>query len=154
MKDLVRLLREKRQRIDLLRRELAAFEEKKRELTKLEAELREAAAILRGDNQIAMLDRPKSRHGFVGGRRAKPIQQGSSIWWTAKVLYMTSQPMHIDKILERIEKESGVAFKKATVVSNLSRYVRYADTFERPAPNVYALKDFSRDVEGNERGAA
>jgi hypothetical protein len=149
MKDWVRTLKAQRERAENLRREIAALDvqrsDKIRELTAIENRMSEALAILRGDDHAP--PKPKSRHGFVGGKRAKPIQQGSSVWWTAKVLYLTGQPLHIDKLLARIKAESGENFKKGTVVSNLSRYVRYEDTFNRPAPNVFGLIDFNRDIE-------
>jgi hypothetical protein len=132
-----------------LRRELAGTEKKRARLAWLDLQMNRARAFLQGD---ALIDKPKSRHGFVGGRRAKPIQQGSSVWWTAKMLYQSQQPMHIDRILPRVQEQSGLKFKKATVVSNLSRYVKYGDTFNRPAPNVYGLIDFSQNPDPTERG--
>lgn len=142
MRDLLTLLREKQREIEELERELSGYETKRKRLAKLKAEMRDAAAVLSGN---PILTKPKSRHGFVGGKRAKPIQHGSSVWWTWKVLFLVGQQMHIDRILDRIERESGERFKKATIVSNLSRYVQHNDTFTRPAPNVFGLIDFSSD---------
>ena len=57
---------------------------------------------------------------------------------------MAGKPMHIDQLIERIDQESGLSFQRATVVSNLSRYVKHHDTFTRPAPNTYGLIEFDR----------
>lgn len=150
MRDWLGHLRRVRERADALRADLARLEEqgraKREELLMLEQQIREALGILRGDDAAAdVLQKPQSRHGFTDGRRERPIQEGSSVWWTAKVLFRVGQPLHIDRILERIEQDSGYRFKKNTVVSNLSRYVRYGDTFIRPEPNVFGLVDFSED---------
>jgi hypothetical protein len=42
-----------------------------------------------------------------------------------------------------IEVQSGQKVKKNTLVSNLSRYVKYNDTFTRPAPSVFGLVKFN-----------
>jgi hypothetical protein len=70
---------------------------------------------------------------------------------SAKVLFLHGKPMHVDVLRQQIQKESGAdeAPKKNTLVSNLSRYVRYGDTFNRPAPNTFGLINFSRDIEAN-----
>jgi hypothetical protein len=147
MRDWISELKRQQKQAEDLRREIAALDTKRSvklaQLKLIELRLGEAMAVLRGDEPV----KPKSRHGFVGGKRAKPIQQGSSVWWTAKVLYLLGKPTHINKLLERIKAESGEVFKKNTLVSNLSRYVRYGDTFNRPAPNVFGLIDFDRDIE-------
>jgi len=146
VKDIVGELRRKQKRIAELISELAGYDEKRRELAKLQAELRDVIAVLNGDSGSGVVAaKPKSRHGFVGGKRAKPIQHGSSVWWTAKVLFTVGQPMHIGKIIERIAKDSGTTYEKNTVVSNLSRYVKFKDTFIRTAPNTFGLIDFTTD---------
>ena len=55
----------------------------------------------------------------------------------------------IESVVWTVGRTGDEAVKKATLVSNLSRYVRYGDTFNRPAPNVFGLIDFSRDIEAN-----
>jgi hypothetical protein len=140
--DVLRVVKEMQEEAAALRKELAGTDKKRVRLAWLESQLNKAGAFLRGDT---LLDKPKSRHGFVGGKRARPIKEGSSVWWTAKILYIVGQPMHIDKILERASKESGRKFEKTTVVSNLSRYVKFEDTFNRPGRNVFGLIDFSKN---------
>lgn len=149
MKDWVTTLREQQQRAENLRRDLTLMDaqraEKAAELAAIENRLREAFGILSGE--AVTPTKPKSRHGFIGGKRARPIQHGSSVWWSAKALYLIGKPLHIKKLIDRIKQESGETFKQATLVSNLTRYVRYGDTFNRPAPNTFGLIDFSQDIE-------
>jgi hypothetical protein len=149
MKDWVATLREQQQRADDLRRDLVQIDaqraEKAAELATIENRMREAFGILSGQAEPAA--KAKSRHGFVGGKRSRPIQHGSSVWWSAKVLHMLGKPLHIKTLISWISKESGEEFKPATLVSNLTRYVRYGDTFTRPAPNTFGLIDFSLDID-------
>jgi hypothetical protein len=153
MRDWLTAIKRQQREAEDLRREIAVLDTKRAKksakLASIERRLKDALAVLHGDEP----QKPKSRHGFVGGKRAKPIQHGSSVWWTAKVLYLIGKPTHISKLLERITAESGETFKKNTLVSNLSRYVRYGDTFNRPAPNVFGLIDFERDIEAVLAGA-
>ncbi|MGE4057052.1 MAG: hypothetical protein AB7F99_19885 [Vicinamibacterales bacterium] len=151
VEELVQTIEARQKRVMELRRELADYEAKRQELNKLESELRMITAVLQGHTAgLIFNSKPKSRHGFVGGKRAKPIQKGSSVWWSAKVLFNQGKPMHINEILKRIARESGETFKKPTVVSNLSRYVKYGDTFNRPMPNVFGLIDFTKDPDPSE----
>jgi hypothetical protein len=147
MRDWLAAIRRQQKEAEELRGEISALDAKRAKkaakLGVIEKRLKDALAILHGEQP----EKPKSRHGFVGGKRAKPIQYGSSVWWTAKVLFLVGKPMHVSKLLERITQESGETFLKNTLVSNLSRYVRYGDTFNRPAPNTFGLIDFDRDVE-------
>ena len=135
-KDWLDVLREKQARASRLRAELEA----------LEAELRDAKAILSGkvDATTDITIRPKSRHGFTGGKRAKPIQKDSSVWWTRRVLKTERTPLHLDHIITRIEALGGPKVAKATLASNLSRYVTHGDTFTRTGPNVFGLIDYDQ----------
>jgi hypothetical protein len=136
--DWLETLRKKQQRANQLRDELA----------EIERELRDAKAILTGRSIVPDTERPKSRHGFTGGKRAKPIQEGSSVWWTQKVLTDAGAPMHIDAIITHIKERGGPVVQKATLASNLSRYVTHGDTFDRPGPNVFGLIQASEPEEG------
>src|SRR5262245_16751514 len=126
--------------IETLRQKQRRLAELKEEIATLEAELRDAKAILAG--RLDTSNTPKSRHGFTNGVRQRPIQHGSSVWWAEKVLSAHGEPLPIDKLLSGIQHESGEKVKKATLVSNLSRYVKYNDTFTRPAPSVFGLVKF------------
>ncbi len=123
----------------------------KAELSIIEAELRDARAILAG--RIAVTpepNKPKSRHGFTGGKRAKPIQEGSSVWYSEKILRDTGHPLSVDALLVKINAVSDTPVQKPTLVSNLSRYVKHGDTFNRPAPSTFGLVEWdTRGVEPN-----
>jgi hypothetical protein len=135
MPNLLDLVKQRQRRIQALRKELA----------QLEAELREARLLLAGrlePHTDSAAQTPRDRHGLTG-RRARPIHDGSSVWWSQSVLREAGAPLPIDDILDRIFKQSGKQFQKTTLVSNLSRYVKHADTFTRPKPSVYGLTTFT-----------
>src|SRR5262245_49298052 len=117
--------------IDTLRQKQAKATALRAELAALEAELRDAKLILSGRmNEWDEPIKPKSRHGFTGGKRARPIQEGSSVWWTKRVLEENGTPMTIDDIVVAIKLKAGIDVKKTTLISNLSRYIKHRDTFE------------------------
>jgi len=133
--------------LEVLRQKQHRLAELKEEVATLEAELRDARAILSGRSPDPIASKPKSRHGFTNGRRARPIQQGSSVWWAERVLDLRGEAMSLDDLLDEIERHSGQKVKKNTLVSNLSRYVKYHDTFNRPAPSVFGLVKFAEKQE-------
>lgn len=132
-----------------IRARLAEVPALREELAQIEGQMNAARNIL-GISESARPPKPKSRHGFTNGKRGRSIQQGSSVWWAIKVLQMAGRPLHIRDILTRIALESGLEFKEATVVSNLSRYVTHGDTFNRPFPNVFGLINFPEDEDTEE----
>lgn len=132
--------------LDVLREKQARAVKLRAELDALETELRDARAILAGRHALVsdITVRPRSRHGFTGGKRAKPIQEGSSVWWTRAVLRTERTPLHLDHIITRIRDIGGPEVAKPTLASNLSRYVAHEDTFVRTGPNVFGLIDYDR----------
>jgi hypothetical protein len=130
----LQLIREKRERLESLQRQVAI----------LQAELRQIESATKGrpitiERFVPGKTRPKSRHGFTNGKRARPIQPGSSVAWTRKVLSEAQKPLTVEQVIARIAAEGGPDVKKPTLVSNLSRYVQHHDTFRRVAPNTYGL---------------
>lgn len=71
--------------------------------------------------------------------RTRPIRQSSSVGFTHEVLRIAKRDMHVDEIIDMIWKMHGQRVNRATLVSNLSRYVKAQDTFRRSGPNVYGL---------------
>ena len=118
----------------------------RRQVAELEGELAQIRAAL-GD---ALPERPRlrSRHGSIGGRRSRPIQKGSSVWWARRVLAETASPVSVDDLIERIAALGGGSVKKTTLVSNLSRHIKHGHMFTRPTPNMYALADQEPREEG------
>lgn len=130
--------------LETLRQKQRRVSELEAELMALRSELRDARAILRGDEPVHLTAdaKPKSRHGFVGGKRSRPIQEGSSVWWTREILKDSRTPLSVDEIITRIKDITGNDVRKTTLVSNLSRYVKHGDTFVRPEPSKYGLMDY------------
>jgi hypothetical protein len=50
--------------------------------------------------------------------------------------------MDADVLVTIVNAESKLDVTKATLVSSLARYVKAGDTFTRPRPGVYGLKEF------------
>lgn len=124
--------------IESIRARQARRAELIRELDLIDAELAEIKAAL--DPK----PKPKSRHGFTGGKRARPIQEGSSVDWARRALIQYSQPMKLNDLVDFITVLGGPTVRPATLVSNLSRYVKHGDTFSRPAPNTFGLIEWER----------
>lgn len=109
--------------------ELAAL---KKRAAELEMELKEAKHLL-GSRSIEQR---------MKGRRLpfkRPIRNGSSVDLAKRVLLDVGRPLPIDQLIKRIQILSGQPVKKATLVSNLSRYVQARDTFVRSAQSTYGL---------------
>ena len=130
--DLIQAIREKRQRLDGLRQEVAT----------LEAELKAIGAVAQGRPPQAKLPLRRTRRAKIGS-----IQPGSSTDWARRVLKEAGRPMSVELILHAIEQAGGPEFPKPTIVSNLSRYFNRQDTFCRPNPNVYGLIEFEEGTE-------
>jgi hypothetical protein len=109
--------------------ELAAL---KKRASELEIELKEAKHLLAG----------RSVDQRLKGRRLpfkRPIRGGSSVDFAKRVLLEAGRPLPIDQLIKRIHVLSGSPVRKATLVSNLSRYVQARDTFVRSAESTYGL---------------
>lgn len=118
---------------EVIREKQARIAELRAELEKLEAELRDAKGLLTG--------RPVRNHrkGIHGGRRRRPIRDGSTVDLALRVLRDVGRPLSIEDLMSLIAQRMGKPVKKATLVSNLSRYVKAGDTFTRTAESTYGL---------------
>lgn len=132
---LIDAIREKRQKLLELRDETA----------RLEAELREAKAELLGRPLGSRAHKLRSRKTLIA--RSRPVKPGSSVDLAVQALRATGVPLHINEIIAYIYKTTGHEVKKATLVSNLSRYLQDGKTFTRPAESTYGLKEFEAKVE-------
>lgn len=124
------------------RRTLARIEEIERnmraeqvEISTLRGEIEELRGALRADptTESAVLQAVEQP------TRNRPIRQKSSVGWAKRVLEMAGGPMYVDEIISNIEHMTGNRIVKATLVSNLSRYVKAGDTFKRTGANTFAL---------------
>lgn len=123
----------------------------KAEIQRLEAEverlkgvLREAFVELRqdlGDDTTSRAPQGRRTSGMRPARQ-RPIRENSSVGWARKVLQQVGEPLEAGVLALMIKDRSGTPTKKATLVSNLARYVSQGDTFTRPRPGYYGLKEF------------
>jgi hypothetical protein len=132
--DLLAVIRHKRQRLAEILREADS----------LRSELQQIEKAAKLDGTVQISAKPKSRHGFTGGKRSRPIQPGSSVDRALLCLQAIGEPLTADQIVDIVNKSapSLPRVKKDTLVSNLTRYVQHGDTFTRPAPNTYGLVEF------------
>ena len=71
---------------------------------------------------------------------AKPARKGmSQVEYVYDILQRAGQPLHINQILERIEKLHGQRLDRESVVSALVKKVQRHDRFLRPAKNTFAV---------------
>jgi hypothetical protein len=137
---------ELQQILTAIREKTARLRELQAEVLALEVELEQIRGLVAPNG--ASRQRVKSRHGFSGGRRTRPIQEKSSVWWAREILGQAGGPLSADELVERIRQASGQSVQKTTLVSNLSRYVKHKDTFARRGRNTYALLDDSEQKGG------
>jgi hypothetical protein len=109
------------------------------ELSGLTQELDEARAALGPVAPRIPVKPRKSRRAFASGERKRPIQPNSSVDWALRVLKSTREPLQVEAIIALIVAHGGPEIQKATLVSNLSRYVKHQDTFSRTGRNTYGL---------------
>lgn len=70
----------------------------------------------------------------------KPARKGmSQVEYVYDILQRAGQPLHINQILERIEKLHGQRLDRESVVSALVKKVQRHDRFLRTAKNTFAL---------------
>ncbi|MGE4054188.1 MAG: hypothetical protein AB7F99_05260 [Vicinamibacterales bacterium] len=116
------------------------------ELAALRGEIDELRGLLRADPSTADADVEDFEARLA---RNRPIRETSSVGWAKRVLEMSGGPMHVDDIIRNIQHMTGLPVSKATLVSNLSRYVKAGDTFKRTAANTFTLLKY--DVDGEIR---
>lgn len=138
--------------VELLRQKQQRAAELRQELTQIEAELAEARELLAaGKSQPS---KARARRVPVGTAK-RPIQSNSSVDWAKRVLDMVKTPLEVDDLLGKIRQIGGPQIQKPTLVSNLSRYVKQGNTFNRTAPNTYGLIEWDRaatDIFGERHG--
>lgn len=135
MKVLADVIREKHERIQKLREEIASLEE----------ELSQASdALASVGGRRRRRDKPSSTKK---GPRTRPIRGTSAVGYALKILRHHRRPMQTDELLEHIRTVYGADVSKATLVSGLSRYVNASDTFTRPEESVYGLVDYDAESE-------
>jgi hypothetical protein len=147
---------------------LAMIREKKAQIAKLQAELAEATRLLtEPDNEDAsdsavpptgtskaLKIRVRKRGRLRIKRRLKqrplPMRHPgtqTSVTMALDVLREAREPMHVKRIIERIQTRFEKDVKKDTLVGNLVRMAHAGKTFYRAGPNTYGLLEFERGEE-------
>ena len=93
--------------------------------TSLEAQLRAVRRLRQGTPAAA---EPRQRKGR------------SQVDLAFDILKKAHAPLHVSKILERIQAEFGIAIDRESLVSSLSKKVARGDRFLRPQKNTFALR--------------
>ena len=75
-------------------------------------------------------------------KRTRPIREGSSVGWAMKILREAGHDIDAQVLTNLVNERGKLEVTKATLVSSLARYVRERDTFTRPKPGYYGLKEF------------
>ncbi len=138
--DLVAVFRKTLARIAELEDNIVA---EQAEVTALRGEIEELRSLLKP--QFTVLEGDETNAVNLSGvaqqpiMRRKPIRAASTVGHAKRVLQMVGSPIHVDEIITNIQHMTGVRINKATLVSNLSRYVANGDTFKRTGPNTFGL---------------
>ena len=89
------------------------------------------------DAQLRAIRRLKNPDSEKPRREQKSMSQVDMVY---DILHTAGEPMHITKILERIEKKFGQRLDRESVVSSLVKKVRRQDRFVRTDRNVFSLR--------------
>ncbi len=121
---------------------------KQAEIAKLQAELKEAEALLAAivrRSTVASQRAPRRHH--PRRRSAKMLEHSPTAREAAKALRAAGRPLHATAIL-RAMKRQGHTVTIGTLVSTLSRWVQSRSVFYRVSPNVFGLLSQRRGVGG------
>ncbi len=89
------------------------------------------------DAQLRAIRRLKNSDSEKQRREPKSMSQVDMVY---DILRTAGEPMHISKILERVEKKFGQRLDRESVVSSLAKRVRRQDRFVRTDKNVFGLR--------------
>lgn len=80
------------------------------------------------------------RRGAAGGTRRGPrAGRKSNMSIIEDILATAGQPLHINDIIMRAQRDHGVELKRESIVSALTKKVLDGNTFTRAGRNVFAL---------------
>ena len=97
-------------------------------ISSLEAQLR--AVIRLRDN----LPRVRKKSALASSSQAR-----SQLDLVEDVLRRAGGPLHIDQIIERVQKAHAVTLDRESIVSALSKKIHRAERFLRTGKNIFAL---------------
>jgi len=80
------------------------------------------------------------RRGPAGSARRGPrLGKKSNMATIEDILRASGQPLHINEIIRRARQDHGIALKRESIVSALTKKVLDGNTFARSGRNVFAL---------------
>jgi hypothetical protein len=82
------------------------------------------------------------RHNLPRARKksnATPVGSRSQLDLVEEVLARAGSPLHIDEILERVQKAHRVSLDRESIVSALSKKIHRGERFVRTGKNTFAL---------------
>lgn len=78
---------------------------------------------------------------YLKGVEAKPTKRTSKIAIVENILGIVGRPLHISEIIEIAARDFQVDLERDSVVSIVTKRIKAGRTFERTAPNTFALKE-------------
>jgi len=80
------------------------------------------------------------RHGAPAAAEPRPKKGLSQVDMAFDILKKARSPLHISKILERIQAQFRVTVDRESLVSSLTKKVARGDRFLRPEKNTFTLR--------------
>ena len=81
-----------------------------------------------------------ARRGQTGMPRRRPrLGRKSNMSIIEDILAAAGQPLHINDIITRAQRDHGIELKRESIVSALTKKVLDGNTFARAGRNVFAL---------------
>ena len=81
------------------------------------------------------------RHQRKTPSQMREIKRTSNLTIIEDILKNSGTPLHISKIIEIAKNEFNANLEKDSIVSALIKKIKAGKTFNRTAPNTFALKD-------------
>ena len=78
---------------------------------------------------------------YLKGVEAKPTKRTSKIEVVENILGIVGRPLHISEVIEIAARDFQVDLERDSVVSIVTKRIKAGRTFERTAPNTFALKE-------------
>jgi hypothetical protein len=107
--------------------------------------------VLPAPDESRPVKRPVRLRSIAG--KDRPISEGSNAWAALQVLGAAGRPLHIDALLPEVEKLVGKPVTKATLVGQISEYVRRGKMFKRSGPSMFELVEMVGNGNGMKREA-
>jgi hypothetical protein len=84
------------------------------------------------------------RHGEPSAAESRPDKGLSQVDMAFDILKKARSPLHVSRILERIQAHFGVTVDRESLVSSLTKKVARGDRFLRPEKNTFSLRPEAR----------